>query len=39
LGIMAGSIVPDLLVWPLYFVGQAMIAWGVVNSINIAKPA
>ena len=39
LGIMAGSIVPDLLVWPLYFVGQAMIAWGVVNSINTAKPA
>lgn len=29
LGPLAGSIIPDLLVWPLYFGGQAMIAWGV----------
>lgn len=26
---IAGSPVPKLLVWPLYFAGQAMIAWGV----------
>jgi uncharacterized membrane protein YhhN len=28
-GPLAGSPVPRLLVWPLYFAGQAMIAWGV----------
>ena len=33
LGPLAGSIVPDLLVWPLYFGGQAMIAWGVARSL------
>lgn len=30
-GPLAGSIVPTLLVWPLYFAGQLLIAWGVVT--------
>jgi len=29
LGPLAGSVVPHLLVWPLYFIGQALIAWDV----------
>jgi uncharacterized membrane protein YhhN len=29
LGPLEGSILPHLLVWPLYFVGQALIAWDV----------
>jgi uncharacterized membrane protein YhhN len=29
LGPLAGSILPSLLVWPLYFLGQALIAWDV----------
>ncbi len=33
LGPLAGSIIPDLLVWPLYFGGQAMIAWGVAGAL------
>ncbi|WP_374138769.1 lysoplasmalogenase family protein, partial [Sphingomonas sp.] len=33
LGPLAGSIIPDLLVWPLYFGGQAMIAWGVAAAL------
>lgn len=33
LGPLAGSIVPDLLVWPLYFGGQALIATGVVRAL------
>lgn len=32
MGPLAGSIVPDLLVWPLYLAGQAMIAVGVVTA-------
>lgn len=32
LGPLAGSIVPALLVWPLYVAGQAMIAYGVVET-------
>lgn len=32
LGPLAGSLVPDLGVWPLYFAGQAMIAVGVVGA-------
>lgn len=32
LGPLNGSPVPDWLVWPLYFAGQAMIAWGVVRT-------
>lgn len=33
LGPLAGSIIPDLLVWPLYFGGQAMIALGVARMV------
>ena len=32
MGPLAGSIVPDLLVWPFYLAGQAMIAFGVVTA-------
>ncbi len=35
LGPLAGSIIPDLLVWPLYFGGQALIAWGVARSLAV----
>jgi len=34
MGPLAGSILPDLLVWPLYLGGQALIAWGVVTSLR-----
>jgi uncharacterized membrane protein YhhN len=34
LGPLHGSVVPDLLVWPLYVVGQGLIAWGVVTSLR-----
>ena len=34
LGPLAGSPVPDLLVWPLYFAGQALIATGVVATLS-----
>ena len=34
LGPLAGSVVPDLLVWPLYFAGQALIATGVVATLR-----
>ena len=33
LGPLASSMVPGLLVWPLYFTGQAMIAIGVVRAL------
>lgn len=33
LGPLAGSSLPDLLVWPLYFAGQALIATGVVDTL------
>ncbi len=33
LGPLAGSMIPDLLVWPLYFGGQAMIAVGVARMV------
>lgn len=32
-GPLAGSFVPTLLIWPLYFAGQALIATGVVNTL------
>lgn len=32
MGPLAGSALPSLLVWPLYFTGQLLIAWGVVRS-------
>jgi uncharacterized membrane protein YhhN len=37
LGPLADSIVPNLLVWPLYLAGQALIAWGVVRTLEARK--
>jgi len=37
LGALAGSIVPTLLIWPLYLIGQALIAWGVVRTLEARK--
>lgn len=34
LGPLHGSILPGLLIWPLYYLGQAMIAWGVVATLR-----
>lgn len=34
MGPMAGSALPDLLIWPTYFAGQALIARGVVRSLR-----
>jgi len=31
MGPLAGSPLPGLLIWPTYFAGQALIAWGVVS--------
>lgn len=31
--VLAGSIVPAVLIWPLYFAGQALIAYGVVTTL------
>ena len=39
MGPLSGSLIPDLLVWPLYFAGQAMIAWGVVTTLSPIKGA
>ena len=33
LGPLAASPVPGLLIWPLYFGGQALIAWGVTQTL------
>jgi uncharacterized membrane protein YhhN len=33
MGPLASSILPDLLIWPFYFTGQAMIAMGVVQTL------
>jgi uncharacterized membrane protein YhhN len=33
MGPLAGSPLPGLLIWPTYFAGQALIAWGVVRSL------
>jgi uncharacterized membrane protein YhhN len=33
LGPLADSWIPRILIWPLYFGGQALIAWGVVSSL------
>ena len=33
LGPLAASDVPGLLIWPTYFAGQALIAWGVVTAL------
>lgn len=37
-GPLAGSIVPMVLVWPLYFSGQLLIAWGVVARLDKVEP-
>lgn len=34
MGPLAGSPVPGLLIWPLYFAGQALIAWNVVTTLQ-----
>lgn len=33
-GVLAHSMLPHLLVWPTYFAGQALIAWGVVTTLT-----
>lgn len=33
-GVMKESFVPSLLIWPLYFAAQALIAWGVVQTLS-----
>jgi uncharacterized membrane protein YhhN len=35
LGPLAASDLPGLLIWPTYFAGQSLIAWGVVRSLRI----
>jgi uncharacterized membrane protein YhhN len=37
-GPLAGSFLPTLLVWPFYFAGQALIAVGVVATLDPAQP-
>jgi uncharacterized membrane protein YhhN len=34
MGPLAGSGVPGLVIWPTYFAGQALIAWGVVQALS-----
>lgn len=34
LGPMHDSVLPGLLIWPTYFAGQALIAWGVVTELE-----
>lgn len=34
MGALGGSPLPGLLIWPTYFAGQALIAWGVVTSLR-----
>jgi uncharacterized membrane protein YhhN len=34
MGMLAGSPLPGLLIWPTYFAGQALIGWGVVTSLG-----
>jgi uncharacterized membrane protein YhhN len=33
MGPLAGSLIPVFLIWPLYFAGQALIAWGAVTTL------
>ena len=33
MGPLAGSALPGLLIWPTYFAGQALIAWGVTGTL------
>lgn len=37
MGPLAGSPIPQLLVWPTYFAGQALIAWGAVHALRGEK--
>ncbi|MBS0503777.1 MAG: lysoplasmalogenase [Proteobacteria bacterium] len=37
LGPLADSFIPDLLIWPLYFAGQAMIAWDVDRNLHAGE--
>lgn len=37
LGPLQRSFLPDLLVWPLYFVGQAAIAWDVARRLRVDR--
>lgn len=37
MGPMEASVLPGLLVWPLYFVGQALIAHGVVETLAVRR--
>ncbi|WP_326524445.1 lysoplasmalogenase family protein [Sphingomonas sp.] len=39
LGPLAHSAIPDWTVWPTYFAGQALIAWGVVSTLDRPEPA
>jgi uncharacterized membrane protein YhhN len=34
MGPLAGSDIANLLIWPTYFIGQALIAWGVVTTLQ-----
>jgi len=34
MGALSGSLLPDLLIWPLYFAGQVLIAYGVVRTLS-----
>ena len=36
MSVWAGTLLPKLLIWPLYFGGQALIAWGVVKTLQAA---
>ena len=38
MGPLAGSSIPGLSIWPLYFIGQAMIAFGVVAGNRMHAP-
>ena len=33
IGPLSGSLIPVILIWPLYFAGQALIAWGAVTTL------
>jgi uncharacterized membrane protein YhhN len=33
IGPLSGSLIPVLLIWPLYFAGQVLIAWGAVTTL------
>lgn len=39
MGPLAGSPVPGLLIWPTYFAGQALIAWGAVHALREEEAA